>query len=196
MTQTPIRTGETVSEPITDGRRVKGERRKNELIEATIRVVARDGVAGVSHRAVAREAGQPPTAAAYYFKSIDDLLTAALTRCMDEDAARMRTLAGRTDGSDAGLRALAELMCSVVAGPDHLLAEYELYLLAARRPELRGATQDWLAAVTEFGLCYTDDPVRLRILRGAMDGLLMQALLTEHPPTADEFTATLRAILR
>ncbi|MFD1830377.1 MULTISPECIES: TetR/AcrR family transcriptional regulator [Streptomyces] len=184
-----------MGEPTTDGRRIKGERRRRELIEATVRVVAREGVAGVSHRAVAREAGQPSTAAAYYFKSIDDLLTAALTRCMEEDARRMRTLAARVEDRGAGLRALAELMCTVVAHPDHLLAEYELYLLAARRPELRGPTRDWLAAVAEFGRCYTDDPVRLRILSGTIDGLLMQALLTEEPPTADEFEAALRSVL-
>ncbi|MGA5142370.1 TetR/AcrR family transcriptional regulator [Streptomyces azureus] len=184
-----------VIDPTTDGRRLKGERRKQELIEATIRVVAREGVAGVSHRAVAREAGQPATAAAYYFKSIDDLLTAALTRCMEQDAARMRALAARTDASPAGLRELAELMCAVVTRPDHLLAEYELYLLAARRPELRSPTQDWLAAVGEFGARYTGDPVRLRLLAGAMDGLLMQALLTDRPPTADDYEAVLRRIL-
>ncbi|MEU2575922.1 hypothetical protein ACIP3B_26355 [Streptomyces anulatus] len=40
--------------PQTDGRLPKGERRKAELIEATLQVVAREGVAGVSHRAVAR----------------------------------------------------------------------------------------------------------------------------------------------
>ncbi|WP_307826501.1 TetR/AcrR family transcriptional regulator [Streptomyces pactum] len=184
-----------VTGPTTDGRRLKGERSKQELIEGTIRVVARQGVAGVSHRAVAREAGQPATAAAYHFKSIDDLLTAALTRCMAEDAERMRRLAARTDGAESGLRELAELMCTVVAHPEHLLAEYELYLLAARRPELRGPTQEWLAAVTEFGSRYTDDAVRLRLLAGAMDGLLMQALLTDEPPTADEFEALLRTIL-
>lgn len=190
-----VTVGETVGEPTTDGRRLKGERRKRELIDATVQVVAREGVAGVSHRAVAREAYQPPTAAAYYFKSIDDLLTAALTRCMAQDAERMRALTGGTEGGPGGLRALAELMSAVVARPDHLLAEYELYLLAARRPELRGPTQDWLEAIAEFGRCYTDDPVRLRILSGVMDGLLMQALLTDAPPTADEFEAVLRAVL-
>ncbi|MFD7549723.1 TetR/AcrR family transcriptional regulator [Streptomyces sp. NPDC059578] len=184
-----------MSEPTTDGRRLKGERRKKELIDATVRVVARDGVAGVSHRVVARQAGQPATAAAYYFKNIDDLLTAALTDCMAQDAARMRTLAAGTDGGPAGLRALAELMAAVVVHPDHLLAEFELYLLAARRPELREATDDWLAAIDEFGRRYTDDPVRLRILAGVLDGLLMQALLTDDPPSVDAFEDVLRQVL-
>ncbi|MBB5084498.1 TetR/AcrR family transcriptional regulator [Nonomuraea endophytica] len=183
-----------MNEPLTDGRRIKGEQRKRELIEATIRVVARDGVAGVSHRTVSKEAGQPATAAAYYFRTIDDLLTAALTSCMDEDAERMRRLAD-VDDPEEGLRALAELMCRVVAAPAHLLAEYELYLLAARRPELREPTRRWLAAVERFGRRHTDDPVRLRVLAGTIDGVLMQALLTDTPPGRQEWEEILRAVL-
>ncbi|WP_157246356.1 TetR/AcrR family transcriptional regulator [Nonomuraea typhae] len=184
-----------MTEPTTDGRRLKGEQRKRELIEATIRVVARDGVAGVSHRTVAKEAGQPYTAAAYYFKTIDDLLTAALTSCMEEDAERLRRLADEFTGPVEGLCDLAELMCRVVAAPARLLAEFELYLLAARRPELRAATRHWLAAVERFGRRYTDDPVRLRVLAGTIDGVLMQALLTDAPPGPREWEEVLRAIL-
>ncbi|MGW7417420.1 TetR/AcrR family transcriptional regulator [Streptomyces sp. NPDC054863] len=184
-----------MQEQNTDGRRAKGERRKRELIEATLQVVAREGVAGVSHRTVAREAGQPPTAAAYYFKSIDDLLTAALTSCMDEDSARMRQLAADGDGSAAGLRALAHRMAEVVATPDLLLAEYELFLLAARRPGLRKPTQRWLAALAEFAHGYTSSPVRIQILVSTIDGMLLQALLTDRPPTADQYEAVLREIL-
>ncbi|MFI6291829.1 TetR/AcrR family transcriptional regulator [Nonomuraea sp. NPDC050790] len=184
-----------MNEPLTDGRRIKGEQRKRELIEATIRVVARDGVAGVSHRTVSKEAGQPATAAAYYFKTIDDLLTAALTSCMDEDAERVRRLADEVEDPDQSLRELAALMCRVVAAPAHLLAEYELYLLAARRPELREPTRRWLAAVERFGRRHTDDPVRLRVLAGTIDGVLMQALLTDTPPGQEDWTEILRTVL-
>ncbi|SDH84091.1 DNA-binding transcriptional regulator YbjK [Actinokineospora alba] len=184
-----------MEEPITDGRRVKGERRKQELIEATLRVVAREGVAGVSHRTVAREADLPATAAAYHFHGIDDLLAAALTRSMDDDAARMRRFAADTGGGADGLRELAERMAEVVAEPDHLLAEYELYLLAAREPKLRPATHRWMDAVAEFARRYTDDSVRIQILVGVVDGLLLQGLLHDRPPTADQLEAVLRTVL-
>ncbi|MFJ9923578.1 TetR/AcrR family transcriptional regulator [Streptomyces rubiginosohelvolus] len=179
----------------TDGRLLKGELRRQELIEATLQVVAREGVAGVSHRAVAREANQPATAAAYYFKSIDDLLTAALTLCMDQDAERMRRLAANADGSPEGLAALAELLANVMGGPGRLLAEYELYLLAARRPELRTSTGRWLEALAGYAQCYTDDPVRVKTFTSVVDGLLLQGLLTDTPPTAAEFEAVLRNVL-
>ncbi|MET9291965.1 TetR family transcriptional regulator [Streptomyces sp. NPDC003077] len=185
-----------MSEPTTDGRRLKGERRKQELIEATLRVVARDGVAGVSHRAVSREAGQPATAAAYYFKTIDDLLTAALTVCMDEDTERVRRMAAEAGRGD-GVRLLAERMARVVtAESGHLLAEYELFLLAARRKELREPTDRWMAALSEFARCHVRDPARVQVFVGAVDGLLLQALLTDTPPSADAFEAMLRELLK
>lgn len=177
------------------GSRLKGERRKRELIDATLRVVARDGVAGVSHRSVAREAGQPFTSASYYFSSIQELLRAALTGCMDTDAARMQALAEATDDGADGLRALAELLARVVRETGPLLAEYELYLLAAKDTSLRAATNRWLAAVADFAARYTADPTRVQVFVGAIDGLLLQALLTDDPPTPDDFERMLRFLL-
>ncbi|MFD9904001.1 TetR/AcrR family transcriptional regulator [Streptomyces sp. NPDC059063] len=104
-----------------------------------MRVIARDGAAGVTHRTVAREADLPTTATTYYFSSIDALLTAALTECMEEDSARIEALAAAPgDGADKR-RALAHLMAEILSPPGHLLAEFELCLLAVGRPGQRGA---------------------------------------------------------
>ena len=106
-------------------------------------------MAGGSHRAVSQEAGFPTSATTYYFSSLDNLLTAALTRVMEEDSQRMRR-----PSSGGGRRCdLAVLLAEVVREPGRLLAEYELFLLAARRPHLREATDGWFAAVqSEHGL--------------------------------------------
>nr|WP_276207263.1 TetR family transcriptional regulator [Nocardia mangyaensis] len=162
-------------------------------MEATLHVVARDGVAGVSHRAVAKEAGQPYTSAAYHFSSIHELLTAALTSSMDADAAAIRQVVDAADND--GRRDLAELLASVVRDPGRLLAEFELFLLAARDTGLRPATDRWLAALADFARRYTADPVRVRVFVGAIDGLLLQAMLTENPPGPDEFNDMLRVLL-
>nr|WP_042191139.1 TetR/AcrR family transcriptional regulator [Kibdelosporangium sp. MJ126-NF4]CEL19868.1 Transcriptional regulator, TetR family [Kibdelosporangium sp. MJ126-NF4]CTQ97092.1 Transcriptional regulator, TetR family [Kibdelosporangium sp. MJ126-NF4] len=172
---------------MTDGRKLKGERRKQELIDATLQVVAREGVAGVSHRTVAREAGQPATAPAYYFDGIDDLLTAALTSCMNEDADRL--------GRMVSLREVAELMAEALRDPGRLLAEFELFLLAARDPGLRESTERWLGSLADVARRFTDDPDRVTAFVAAYDGLLLQALVVSRPPTATEFEAVLRVLL-
>lgn len=55
------------------------EQRRLAILHAALRVVSRDGVRGVRHRAVAAEAGVPLSATTYYFKDIHDLLADAFT---------------------------------------------------------------------------------------------------------------------
>jgi DNA-binding transcriptional regulator YbjK len=145
----------------------------------------------VSHRTVSQEAGLPTSATTYYFSGLGDLLTAALTSVMHEDSERMRRL---SEGGDRR-RELAELLAAVAAEPGRLLAEYELFLLAARRPHLREATDGWLAAVTAFAHRYTDDPVRAKVVTAVIDGVLLHTLLGDERPTADEFEAVLADVL-
>lgn len=92
-------------------------------------------------------------------------------------------------------RTLAEQLTHIGTSPGRLIAEYELFLLAARRPELRESTDHWMAAVTDFALRFTTDPIRVRVFVGALDGLLIQALLTDTPPTTDEWEAMIRDLL-
>ncbi|GAA1268540.1 TetR family transcriptional regulator [Saccharothrix xinjiangensis] len=148
--------------------------------------MARDGVAGVSHRSVAREAGVPPSSATYYYATLDDLLVATLTWSADEMAANFR---------DVGLRpaAVAGFVADAVgAHRERTLAEYELYLLAARRPELRPAARRWSEVLSEV-LSESPgepvgprDPVALRAVLAGLDGLLIQGLIADFPPMADD----------
>lgn len=55
------------------------EQRRLAILEAALRIVVRDGVRGVRHRAVAAEADVPLSATTYYFKDINDLLADAFT---------------------------------------------------------------------------------------------------------------------
>ncbi|MBW4936333.1 TetR/AcrR family transcriptional regulator [Marinobacter sp. F4206] len=62
------------------GRRVaraKSEVRRREILEATLRIAARDGIRGIKHRSVAREASVPLAATTYYFRDINELISDA-----------------------------------------------------------------------------------------------------------------------
>ena len=59
--------------------RQSSEQRRLAILQAALRVMVRDGVRGVRHRAVALEAQVPLSATTYYFKDIHDLLADALT---------------------------------------------------------------------------------------------------------------------
>jgi DNA-binding transcriptional regulator YbjK len=51
--------------------------RRIALLEAALRIIARDGARGVRHRAVAAEADVPLAATTYYFEHIEDLINDA-----------------------------------------------------------------------------------------------------------------------
>ena len=57
--------------------RDKSECRRKEILDAALRIVAREGVRGVKHRAVAKEANVPLASTTYYFKDIEELISDA-----------------------------------------------------------------------------------------------------------------------
>ncbi|WP_248794667.1 TetR/AcrR family transcriptional regulator [Pseudomonas sp. MWU13-2105] len=74
------------------------EQRRQAILDAAMRIVVRDGVRGVRHRAVAAEADVPLSATTYYFKDIDDLLTDTFAQYVERSAAFMAKLWGNTEG--------------------------------------------------------------------------------------------------
>lgn len=77
---------------------VDHEARREELLEATWRVIARTGIVGVTIREIAREAGVSTGILAHYFESKEDLLASALRlshrRVYDRISERTRDIAG------------------------------------------------------------------------------------------------------
>ncbi|MHA6624305.1 TetR/AcrR family transcriptional regulator [Pseudonocardia sichuanensis] len=178
-----------------DGRRARGERRRAELIAATLRVVERDGAAGVTHRTVAKEAGAPTSLATYHFATLDDLLVAALT---DVTQHYERTLRALIDRGHDPLGGLAELIAASATEPGRCraLAERELSTLAARRPALRGLAHGWRSLVAELGRLHTTDPTAVAALVATADGLCASVLLAEAAPDVDRLRAVLAHVLQ
>lgn len=60
-------------------RRDGSEQRRQAILEASLRIIVKEGVRAVRHRAVAREADVPLSATTYYFKDIPDLIVDTFT---------------------------------------------------------------------------------------------------------------------
>jgi DNA-binding transcriptional regulator YbjK len=171
-----------------DLRLVRGARRRAELIAATLAVIERDGVGGVSHRAVARLAGVSPGAAIHHFATLDDLLVAALISANEESVTAVE---GVED-----VAALSDLLVTqVVEHRTRFVAIYELYLLAARRPALRPESFRWIKSVEEAATRLGADEAGARTLCAALDGLGLQALLSDAVPKRSEITPILERAL-
>jgi len=113
------------------------EQRRQQILDAAMRIVVRDGVRGVRHRAVAAEAGVPLSATTYYFKDIQDLLADTFAQYVERSAAYMAKLWTNTEGvlrqllaqGDGTHEARAHLADEVA----RMLADYVLRQLNNRR---------------------------------------------------------------
>jgi TetR/AcrR family transcriptional regulator, regulator of biofilm formation and stress response len=158
-----------------------------------MRVVERAGVAAVSQRVVAQEAGVPPSAVTYYFPAVDDLLVAALAACNDDYVRQLDTCARAADPLAALARLIAD---STDVRRAHVAAEYELYLIAARRPALWPEVERWNTALDAFLAPHVADPVARAGVTAAVDGLLLRCFSDPAPPAAAEVHEILERLVR
>ncbi|MFF4955938.1 TetR/AcrR family transcriptional regulator [Streptomyces sp. NPDC001222] len=158
-------------------RRYDPERRQR-IVDAAIRVVGKKGLAGLSHRSVAAEADVPLGSTTYHFKTLDELMVAAL-RQTNEGFAKALAENGLPQSTESDLAAdLAHALGTWLGGDrTGVELEYELYLAALRRPALRPVAAEWTEETAER-LSHRTDPVTARALLALMDGICLQVLLT------------------
>jgi len=155
-------------------RRLSADQRRTELIAAAITVIARDGLAAATTRAIVSEAGMPLGAFHYIFASRDELLERVIESVTDEERLAawlsvdddagddIRTLLSQ--GLDAYLRLLEadphrELALLEVAvhaqrhNPDAARAQWRTYqraMTASLEHAARLAGVTWTAPVDEI----------------------------------------------
>ncbi|MBL4794099.1 MAG: TetR family transcriptional regulator [Pseudomonadales bacterium] len=109
--------------------RAGSEQRRKSILEAALRIVIRDGVRGVRHRAVAKEADVPLSATTYYFKDISDLIADtfilfaenAMAQVIDPFDGRIANYLSQCDLENIASK---EVQVVVMAGVVRLTAEH------------------------------------------------------------------------
>lgn len=170
---------------------------RERLLEAALALVAKGGIAAVSHRTVEEAAGAARGSTRYHFGSRDGLLEALLGHVAHRDLAAVAAAwPDRAPEREAVVEALGRVLRSLTADRTGAMARVELYLHAARRPELRPALERWARGFTEpaaqvlRALDVPDPDARARELVAAMDGVALHALIDQRVD-ADEVAARL-----
>lgn len=91
--------------------RADSRERRRAILEATLRIVVRDGIRGVRHRAIAKEANVPLAATTYYFKDIQELVSDAFNLFAQDSLKQTEELA------ETGFAALDKLKGANLADP-------------------------------------------------------------------------------
>lgn len=165
----------------------KGERRREDLLRATLRVIGARGADAVTHRAVAQEAGVSLSATTYYFESKDELVEQTFLLAAREETERLQglvlELAPQSLSVDQWAAAVsAQLAADVEEDPDKHVALFELGLEATRNQALRGDLQRWQEAhlrLAEMGcraVGSSDPALDARIVVAALTGLMLEQL--------------------
>lgn len=119
--------------------RASGQARRAALLEAAVEVIAEQGVAGATHRAVAARAGMPTSTTSYFFSSLDELMAAALQVVGDRIVERVDAVTASVAGARLGPReSIDRFVDAVLAEPEpDTVAQFEIYLECRRRPQLQ-----------------------------------------------------------
>lgn len=186
----------TAEQGPTRRRRRHDPDRRDRLVATALDVIAEHGVAGASHRAIARAADVPLGSTTYHFSTLDELLTAAFTvqaeTVADALEERMRAASGR----EAALDALATHLAQDLLGTDReLVLAVELYVAAARRPALRAVTEAWMRR-SRRALELHFDPVTARELDALIEGLVLHQALSTEPMSSEQVRHALHRIIR
>jgi AcrR family transcriptional regulator len=157
----------------------KGAYSRDRILAAAINLLVSDGAVAVTHRAIAAETRLAHTAIAYYFKSIEDLLSAAQEALFEE--LKMRNEASMIGSGDAiSIDDLADfdsvmLVRDATQHQSTNLASFSIWLEAARRPELRPMV--WTAFETQYD-AWQRLAEQVKPDSRPIDGLLLFSLFT------------------
>jgi AcrR family transcriptional regulator len=161
---------------------VSVEERREQLIAAAVRVIARDGLRGVTTRRIADEAGAPLASIHYSFESKDDVIEAALERII---GAQTEPIAALVDRSGGVARAIRTMVTSYWAaardlgmeslftyGEDERARRFALTQYSAYQQRVVAVLEETVAASRERLAVGVDQLARLLVL--CADGLLTQ----------------------
>lgn len=101
----------------------------DQIIDAVLALLARDGLDGVTMRSVAREAGVAVGLMNYHFEDKRSLIAAALERIGDQDAQLVAPAPG-SDAAEAVRLALRRVVASDVLHVEYLSQRLQLWSLA------------------------------------------------------------------
>ncbi len=173
--------------------------RRQEVVEAVLRLIRREGIEQASVRNVAREAGLSMGSLRHYFASQSELMVFAFRTVVDRIESRLAGLKPAPNPRRRAEGVLAELLPL----DDERRAENELWLAFTSRAMVDPALRDLrnegyealragcrviLTDLSEAGLAPTDVAAETERLHALLDGLAVHAAMRPDIHTAQSLT--------
>jgi len=174
---------------------VQRRSRREAITDGVLKVIARRGVEGLTHRRVASAARVPLGSTTYYFKGIEDMLVAAMSALVDRDLQRLK---GYFDSIPRGAN-LAPVMTALVLDGvthdrDNTILAHELSVASLRRVRLREIAEPWDQHWQRVLQDHVG-AVRAATVTATAAWLMHQLLLQRKPPDKKLILAMMRQAL-
>ena len=176
---------------------------RSRIVRSALELIGTSGVGRVTNRSVAQAAGVSLGTVTYHFETQAELLREALATFLTEETQRLEALAARVQATELSVdQGVAALQAMLEEGRERRIAKFELYLQAAREPELRPAARrcfeayDALAVATLRTLGVEDPERAAQLTIAIVDGLQLRRLASgeRRLPIAEPLKAVLEAL--
>jgi len=180
--------------------------RERPLMEATLRLIGRKGLDGVTHRAVAAEAGMSLGAITHHFATREHLVDAALRFALAREVGRLRALAfglqNKAFDTDAWIEALVDWYSRELRTDAEIhIACFEAFLAAARNERYRSIVAEWFdtwrqsAELALRAAGSSDAGGHADLFVAALIGILLQQLATPRRGFRQETKSALSGLV-
>jgi AcrR family transcriptional regulator len=178
--------------------RVEPDARRQLLIAATVRVLARDGATGATVRVIATEAGVSPGLVTHHFGGVDALISATYSAIGEQvNAALSKAVAASDDNPPARLDAYVTASFAAPIADRTLLATWIAFWSLTSKPAI-AARHDAIYAeyrvvlerlLKECGMPAGERRLAAIAIMALVDGLWLELCLSPDTFTADEARA-------
>lgn len=173
-----------------------GERKREQILDASVRVFGTGGASAVTHRAVAKVAHVPLGSTTYYFTDRDDLLLQTMAHARASEAIRLASIVDALDEAltiDRSVEVLTEMFFDkTVADPLYDLALFEMFMEATRNVTVREEAREWsrmIGSLVDRVLPPSDPALPrasvIQIVACLVDGLMLEAVSNGELTVAD-----------
>lgn len=122
---------------------------RQNIIDAVLRIIGQDGIAALTNRRIAKEAGVSLGSVTYHFATQHELLRESLLHFVAEETRHFTALADACSDERFDIGQAAEVVAQVAGGnafDSRHIAPFELYVQAGRDERLRAAAAECFAA--------------------------------------------------
>jgi len=172
--------------------RVSAESRREYLIQALVRVVARDGIEGATTRQIAKEAEMTLAALHYCFESKEELLAASYDHLIELLCKEEIVIKPGSGIASAAYQIMEAMVGWYETEDGYSKTQLELFFWVCRHDRERGVNAynralDFIGGILRKAAGPEDDkskiPALARFVSATIDGIIAQGVLTPHDRT-------------